>query len=96
MQLGYRLELITSFVRPRVPESENMMEVWDRGDIPGAASQRTSFESAEVTDEVGDDDFHDFTWEVVGRIVHSARRVGGAIWSRQLILALPRFQTIIM
>ena len=43
-----------------------MVDVWDRGGVPGAASQRTRLESVEIAGDVGDDHFHDFVWEVRG------------------------------
>ena len=44
-----------------------MVEMWHRDDVPGAGSQRTRLESAEVVDKVGDDHFHDFVREREGR-----------------------------
>jgi len=46
-----------------------MVKVWDRGDVPRAASQRACLESAEIVGEVGDDDNHDVVWEATGRLV---------------------------
>ena len=50
-----------------------MMNVRDCDGIPGAAGQRTRPESLEVTDEVGDDHFHDFVREAVGGLLRGTR-----------------------
>ena len=47
---------------PGFPEKNGMVDAWGRNDIPGTAGQRTSLESIEVADEVGEDHFHDFVW----------------------------------
>ena len=36
-------------------ESDGVMDVWDRGEIPGATGQRTRLEITEVVRKVGDD-----------------------------------------
>ena len=46
-----------------ISKGDGVVEVWDRGDIPGVASQRIRLESARVVDEMGDDHFYDFVWE---------------------------------
>lgn len=47
------------------------MDVRDRGNIPGAASQRAGLESVTITKEVGDNLFYDFVWEAAGRFVRN-------------------------
>jgi len=47
-------------VRPVPPESEGMVEMWDRNDVPGAAGQRTRLKRVEVVGEVDDDYLRDF------------------------------------
>jgi len=49
-----------------------VVDVRDHDGIPGVASQRTRFESAEVVGEVEDDHFHHFVREWEGQ---SMRRV---------------------
>lgn len=53
-------------------EGDGMVEVWDRDEVPGIASQRTRLESATVEDEMGDDHFYDFVRERDGRFVYGA------------------------
>ena len=60
-----------------VPESDSMVEVWDRGDVPGVTSQRTRLESVEVVDEMVDDDFHKFVWKGEGGFTS-----GKGFWGR--------------
>jgi hypothetical protein len=65
IQLRQRLQL--------VPEDEGVVEVWDRGEVPGATGQRTRFECVEVAGsvgDVGDDHFRDVIWEGAGRFMH--------------------------
>ena len=45
------------------------MDVWDRGDVPRAASQRTRLERITIAKEVVDDRFYDFVWETTGGFV---------------------------
>ena len=47
-------------------ESDGVVEVWDRGDVPGEAGQRTRLESAKIVGKMGDDHFHDFVWKGCG------------------------------
>jgi len=54
-----------------------MVEVWDRGDVPGIASQRTRLESAKIVDEMIDDHFHQFVWKVESRFAR-----GNGFWGR--------------
>ena len=54
-----------------------MVEVWDRGDVPGVAGQRTRFESAKIVDEMIDYHFHKFVWKVEGRFAR-----GNRFWGR--------------
>ena len=53
------------------------MEVWDRSDVPGVASQRTRLEGAKIVDEMADDYFHKFVREGEGRFVR-----GKGLWGR--------------
>ena len=73
VQLGQGPKRAKSGPRLVIRESKGMMEVWDRDDVPGAASQRTRLESAEVMDKVGDDHFHDFIRNAAGRFVRGTR-----------------------
>ena len=50
------------------------MDEWDRGDVPGATSQRKRLEAADVTGEVSNDHYHKFVWKRVDRF---ARDKGG-------------------
>ena len=54
------------------------MEVWDRGNVPGATSQRTCLEGVEIVDEVGSDHLDDIVREQgwVGRFVCGTWLVG--------------------
>jgi hypothetical protein len=77
MQLVQRLQLVASDGGNIVLESKGVVEVRDRGDVPGAASQRRRLESVEVAGDVGDDHFHDFRWEAAGRFA-----CGAYVWRR--------------
>ena len=66
------------FARSLVPKSKGMVNMRDRGEIPGTASQRACLESVVVVNEVADDHFHDFVREPAARFVrdvHLWRRV---------------------
>lgn len=54
------------FVGSLVSKSKGMVDVRDRGEIPGTASQRACFESVVVVNEVADNQFYDFVWEAAG------------------------------
>lgn len=75
IQPRQRFQLIAGGTRHIVPEDEGVVEVWDRGEVPGAAGQRTRFECVEVAGsvgDVGDDHFRDVIWEGAGRFMHGA------------------------
>jgi len=61
------------FSRSFVPESKSMVNMRDRGEIPGTAGQRACLESVVVVNEVADDHFHDFVWETAGGFVRDVR-----------------------
>ena len=48
------------------------MKVWNRGDVPGAASHRTRLESVEIVGDVDDDHFDDVIWKTAGRFMYKA------------------------
>lgn len=50
-----------------------MVEIRDRGGMPGVASQRTRLESIEVVAEVYNDDYHGVVWDATGRFVRDMR-----------------------
>jgi len=64
------------FVKSLVAKGKGMVDVRNRGGIPGTASQRACLESVAVVDEVVDDRFHDFVREATGRFVRDARLRG--------------------
>ena len=86
VQLGYRLQLVTSGrypqlapdkIRQNVPKSNGVPKVREREDVPGAASQRTCLEGAEVeggvAGEVGEDHFYNVIRDATGRCVRGTR-----------------------
>ena len=71
------------------------MDMCDRDGVPGAANQRTRFESIEVVDEMGDDHFGDLVWKAGGDSC-AVQVFGGALSSRRLTLDLPRCQMVVI
>lgn len=47
---------------------KDAVEVGDGNGVPGITGQRARFESLDVVDEIGDDNFHEFVREGAGRL----------------------------
>ena len=49
-----------------------MVEVWDRGDVPGVACSRNSPKAPDVVANVRDDDLQDALWEIYRSLLYHA------------------------
>lgn len=72
MHFGQRLQLVMSGVKHFILESEGMVDVWDRDDVPGTTSQRAFLEGVEIVGKVGDDHFRGFERQATTRLVFDA------------------------
>jgi hypothetical protein len=63
------------------PSDESVMEVGDRGGVPGVTGQGAGEETALIVDNVGNDHLNDFLWESYGR---------GQLCSRDVVRSIRR------